>query len=150
MRGTALALLTENAPDDERVYFARGRVLRHLAYLRPLGRCEIPIKSVEHHVEHLALVRGELFCGTFAPEVRLGKYRGKLLLGGRYGAGVTAEEPLHPPCRVQCSALCAFEFAVVRVLLYFVIFASNPLCSKRITLCRFWLPFHMGYVRACS
>ena len=78
MRGAALAFLTEYAPDDERVDFARCGVLRDLAYLCPLGRCEVAIKTVEEHVQHLALVGVQLVRRVFAPEVRLVEYRREL------------------------------------------------------------------------
>ena len=57
MRGAATAFLLQNALGDKSVDFARGGVLRHLAYLRPFGRREIALENVPHQLQSPQILR---------------------------------------------------------------------------------------------
>ena len=75
MRRAALSFPAEDATCDKGVDLARGGVLRYLADLRPLGRREIPLESVEETVQHGALVCREFVRSMRFPEFGLVKYR---------------------------------------------------------------------------
>ena len=117
VRRAALSFPAEYAFGDKGVDLARGGILRYLADLRPLGRREIPLESVEEPVQHRALVCREFVRRVRFPEFGLVKYRLEAHLRRVDGAAMTTEEPLEPPRHVKRPALGAFDFIVVGFLL---------------------------------
>ena len=71
VRRAAIADLPQDTFRDKTLNLPESGVLRRLADLRPLGRREIPLKTVEQHVDHPSLVRGKVVRSMQPPELRL-------------------------------------------------------------------------------